>query len=450
MDATLEADLNPSEISLGELIARTRSGSRSWVKYLKHYRAVLNAPHRVDGPDINEAIKAWTFVTLDDFPAQVTDASEVEMWENSFKAEYLQGLIDKQMPNFVIAAQSHLGTHTAKVPNPSAGGPGGLIFDDALFFEAAKLPFVSSASANVRQRLGAAGNAAQARAQRFLCGRFLIAGELVDVSRNIADKGIIYAAMIAIGFAKGDMDDLAVILSDRMNAPKLEEPGHFTKGVIWPTDEGDVVITPVHPYAMHVELAARIKERVAKGSRISNTHIVVGGLKPQNAGMVNSDMGGRHRLLFSIPPQTASSAARSIFRMAATGNIPFSGIGKSHPASVGFKATVSNVSWDNDAARDKLDRQIAALIHIAISQHVDASEAIRSGQGDPAKALAALDEPTRVLLTEGFDSIADGKDDLIKNLADHVASMVDIATDAALNRRIRDNAERILSETFKG
>ena len=450
MDPTAATEVNPSKMSMDEVLAGTRSSAKGWVGCLKHYRSVSNAPFVVRRSKIEDAMRLWCLATLDAFPQTTTEASEKAMWDNSFSDEHLRQLILKETPNFKVAARDHLGTHTAKVPNPIVSGPGGLIRNEEIFGEAARLPFVSSASINVRQRMGAAGNAAQGRAQRFLCGRFLIDGEAVDASRNISEKGVVYEAMVAIGFDRLEVEDISNILAARMSQPESGEPGQFAKGLIWPVDEGDVVITPVHPYAMHVELAARIKDRVAKGKRISNTHVVVGGSKPQNAGLVNSDMGGRHRLLHSFPPKVASRGSRSLFRMLATGKIPFGRVGKGHPAVADFRDVANKLDWVNESARQRLDRCIGVLVSIVISPYVEVADAWAS-EGRDRRVLAGLPEGARRLISDGFDGLRDCREEFMDELVGHVAVLPHgVAFDQAMNRRAVIVAESIVSRIFKG
>lgn len=449
---TIEADIepNPSVANIRQGFAVTRSHPKDFGKFLKIYKSVNNAPFVLDADDVAASLRILILSHFEAYPASLNEAAEKVMWERSEDRDYFAELVAKESGNLLIAAEGHLGTHTAKVPNPGVTGPGGLFADKAVFDAASHGAHVSSATFSAKQKIGAAGNAAQGKAQRFLASRVLIGSEMIDVSEDISQKGAIFAAMLEIGFEREVLDELSEVLTSRMSGLGDTTPGLNAKGLIWPTDEGDVVITPVHSYAMHVELTARIKQRIADPAcKIPWTHIVVGGTKPQNAGLINSDMGGWHRLLKSRPPHVGNSSRRKLFRIAKTGEIPLAELTSASPAVKGFLRTANAVWENNDVARMRLENSIASLVRIAIIPLMEASSldaAILNG--DEFKKVS---KPLRDLLIRGFRNVND-RSELVRNTADGVIDQIPAGVEFsdALRRLFYIAAEDVLAAQFKG
>jgi hypothetical protein len=449
MNDTTSTDANPFAGTIEEGFAATRNGSKDYSKFLKSYRSVNNSPFLFSS-DVKASLRVLMLAHFEVFPPSMNEAAEAVMWERSEDAEYFAGLIEKETKNLLIAARDHLGTHTAKVPNPGVTGPGGLFADADVFAAAAGLAFVSSATFSARQRLGAAGNAAQGKAQRFLASRIKIGDQVFDVSESIASKGVIFDAMHELGFAADAIEELSEILSGRIDGTIGDTtPGQGAKGLIWPTADGDVVITPVHSYAMHVELAARIKERTSPLRRIERTHVIVGGTKPQNAGLVNSDMGGWHRMLVSRPPEVASVEDRAAERVARTGKIDLATIRRD--AEVARKLSyLIRAHWkQNDSSRREMDAATASLVRIALHPWVDLAEGY--DEGLRGERFFRLDPLLTELFSVGFDRMPRSTE-VVDRIVAHVVEAADIGADLddALRRRIVLVTEPILSKAFKG
>jgi CRISPR-associated protein (Cas_Csy1). len=448
MTTHIESESNPYGMDILQGFAATRPEPKGYAKFLKIYKSVTNAPFKFDASNIADSLRILMLAQFETYAASITEKVEAEMWERSEDRGYFRTLIDGEQANLLIVAEKHVGTHTAKIPNPSVSGPGGLFANPEVFSAASKGTFVSSATFASRQSIGAAGNAAQGKAQRFLASKVRIGDQIVDVSVDIASKGVIFDAMLALGFTREFMDELSNILAGRLDGTIGDTtPGQFAKGLIWPTDEGDVVITPVHSYAMHVELAARIKERVSEGRRINWTHIVVGGTKPQNAGLVNSDMGGWHRLLKSYPPKVGSRSLRSAVRISKTGDISLNELSPSSPLVKEFEKIVKATYENNDATRTRLNEVICSMIRIAIIPLVEASHLGSALRGNEFRKLSPV---VKDLLLKGFNRMDDQKE-AVRIVVDAVTPRLSISKlDDGMRRLFNIAAEEILYSNFKG
>lgn len=446
-DPEIESIPLPTDILQG--FRATRKDPKGFVKFLKIYKNVNNAPFVFDADDIPSSLRVLVLSHFEAYPASMNEAAERTMWERSEDADYFAALLEKESQNLLTVADSHLGTHTAKVPNPGVTGPGGLFADKAVFAAASTGAHVSSATFEAKQKVGAAGNAAQGKAQRFLASRVQIGERIVDVSDDIASKGVIYDSMGMIGFDPAVLIELSGLLEARLAGTGDSTPGLNAKGLIWPTEDGDVVITPVHAYAMHVELAARLKARKSNDSHISTTRIVVGGAKPQNAGLVNSDMGGSHRLLKSRPPAIGDSAQRRLFRISKTGEIP---VGELTPTSIPMKEFIASAKavWSNNAAaRAKLERHVVSLVRISVIPLVEAS--LVDARLLEGKEFQKLSKFLRDLLVIGFDRM-ENRSEAVRYVSDRVIDQIpDVLEWSDALRRLFDIAsEHILSTHFKG
>lgn len=449
MNDITDTGLNPSSLDIVQGFAATRSTSKDYSKFLKSYRSVNNSPFRISS-DVTASLRILALAHLEVFPASMNEAEEAKMWARSEDQTYFAGLIEKETKNLLVAARDHLGTHTAKVPNPSVTGPGGLFADAGVLSEASRHAFVSSASFNARQRVGAAGNAAQGKAQRFLASRIKVGNDIVDISESIASKGAVYNSMIELGFDPTAVSELAEILRGRMDGTVGDTtPGSGTKGLIWPTDEGDIVITPVHSYAMHVELAARIKARHDGNRSIDHTHIVVGGTKPQNAGLINSDMGGWHRMLISKPPEVSSIEERTALRVAKSGTIKLSTLNSNSDLVTDFRALLDARWINNDQARKSLDKAIASMIRISIIPLLSVQEL---GQETlSSEAFQTLSTAVHELFKIGFERMS-RQTEILDMISKHIITETDLGSDVddALRRRFVTVAVPILEKAFKG
>jgi len=380
----------------GEFYINSRADKKDYGNNLKKFKDIRNSPFVLTSENIKEGVAVVLQACLDSFPVAMNEKASDELHDRSSFSD-ISGLIEKEVANFKTVAKDHIGTHTGKIPNPSVSGPGGLLYDKDIFAKASELSFVSSASINAGQRIGAAGNAAQNRAQRFLCVTFLLDGQPVSVFEDVSSKGAIYSTLIELGFPQKDLEEISEIIRLRFSSSNSETPGFYSKGLIWPTDEGDVVITPVHPYAMALEMHSRFKGRVAEGHSIKNTWIKIGGTKPQNAGLVNNDLGGTHRLLESVPPKRQSRHVRLAFRAGASKALPFATVGRSHPIMKALIAAITD-GRVNDEMKQKQQNAIARLVSISLQPWVEFAELVQSGDKIAIRSLEKLKGGQRKLI----------------------------------------------------
>jgi hypothetical protein len=446
--STTEAS-KPSARDIQQGFDATATSPEGYLEFLKGYRSVKAAPFEM-GDDIVRSLRALVLAHFEVFPVTKTSAAEAAMWSRSRDADHFAAMVTREQPNLVIAARDHLGTHTAKIPNPSVTGPGGLFSDADVFAAAGGTSFVSSATFQSRQRIGAAGNAAQGKAQRLLASRLVFRGEIIDVSRSIAEKGVVYDAMLELGFDPSLILELSEILDGRL-AGRIgdDTPGQYAKGLIWPTDLGDMVITPVHCYAMHVEFAARRLARIAANARLDTTHVVVGGSKPQNAGLINSDMGGWHRMLRSVPPEVRSDVDRVLSRSTPTSKFRFGYIGKQDKASVEFSKAVEATWRNNDAGRKALDRRIDALARQAVSPLYDVYIECCDDAYFLVSAKERLPTAVRELVVAGFAGVEDDVA-LVNDVIAHIEASATLSLDDALRDRFRDVVSDVFADLFEG
>lgn len=434
----------------GEFYLNSLAGNKYENNYgdnLKKFKDIRNSPFVLSSKNINEGVAVVLQACLDNFPASMNEVASDELFARSSFGD-IKELIQKEIGNFKTVAKDHIGSHTGKIPNPSVSGPGGLLYDKEIFAKASELSFVSSASINAGQRIGAAGNAAQNRAQRFLCVTFKIDGEAVSVFEDISKKGVIYGALLELGFPVSDLDEISEIISNRFSSSNTEAPGQYSKGLLWPTEDGDIVITPVHAYAMALEMSSRFKARVAAGHNLKNTWIKIGGTKPQNAGLVNNDMGGVHRLLKSAPPKSLSKATRMSFKVGATKTLPFTTIGTSHPVMKTLIATLADPRL-NDQLKEKQEKTIKRLVRIVLQPWLEFASLVKEGDQQALRSLENL-HPTQRMLLDGKLSEVKPADlaEMLKNVTDHVMGLKHGMGGDSYRDQVKTAAVEIFKEKF--
>lgn len=408
--------------TVAQLRDQALSEPENFVKHMRHFRDVKNAPFVTSVDGLEEALQFVVFCQFASIPPQVNQQVNLEFYERFNASGNLFTMIEGQSKNLIVAAESQVGTHTAKIPNPSVESPSALFANSEVFEAAVSSHYVSTASVKSSQRIGAAGNAAQGKAQRLLATRLDIDGVLTDVAEDIAAGGKVCQALARIGFQDETLNGIAKIMNARM-AGDVEQntPGVGTKQLIWPTDEGDVVITPVHPYAMHVELARRLERRRETGSRIRTTFVTVGGSQPQNAGLVNGDMGGRHRLLIGIPPQVEGVESRTVYRDVVRGEI---GYGKpSTDASISFLKLLKMTERDNRESRKALESAIRKMVVGIAMPFIRFRDASWQDGIDPNQI--AFPRWAAPLIRDGYEGLTDKRKDLIEDVVDKVLEAVD-------------------------
>lgn len=444
---TKEQEFSPLSNCAGGFYINSRENSVNYAENLKKFKDIRNCPFVLDSKLIKEGVAVVLQACLDAFPKVMNQTASDEIYARSSFSD-IQKLIEGEVENFKTVARDHIGTHTGKIPNPSVSGPGGLLYSAEIFKEASKLSHVSSATINAGQRLGAAGNAAQNRAQRFLSATFSIDGVPVSVFEDVGKKGQIFDALVSLGFPKSDIDEVADIINHRYSSVIDEKPGLNSKGLLWPTPHGDVVITPVHPYAMTIELSSRLKNRFAAGRIVHNTWIKIGGTKPQNAGLVNNDLGGVHRLLKSIPPKRTSRIGRLAFKAGVDKSLPFAVIGKNHPTMDLLRAVLADKRLNAELAR-KQDHAINRLVALSLYPWIEFSALVAEGDERSIAALAGIHDVQRKLLENGFKALTlDERLLLADQVADKVMKLDHGMSGDSYRNQIHNAAESFFKNQF--
>ena len=442
-----QPSFDPKLNCAGEFYINSRADKKDYGNNLKKFKDIRNSPFVLFSENLKEGVAVVLQACLDNFPAAMNEKASADLHDRSSFAD-IADLIEKEIANFKTVANDHIGTHTGKIPNPSVSGPGGLLYDKDIFAKASELSFVSSASVNAGQRIGAAGNAAQNRAQRFLCVTFLLDGQPVSVFEDISSKGAIYSTLIELGFPKNDLEEISEIIRLRFSSSNNETPGFYSKGLIWPTDEGDVIITPVHPYAMALEMHARFKGRVAEGHSIKNTWIKIGGTKPQNAGLVNNDLGGTHRLLESTPPKRQSRSARVAFIAGASKALPFAPVGRSHPVMKALIAAITD-SRLNDDMKKKQQNAVARLVSISLQPWVEFAALVKDGDKIAIRSLEKLEGAQRKLIEGRYqEASASEIAELSEMVANHVMRLEHGMSGDSYRMQVKSAAVAVFQSKF--
>jgi hypothetical protein len=436
-----------------ELRDQALADPENFVKHMRHFRDVKNAPFRTSWAELPDALGFVVFCQFASIPQPVNRQVNLDFHRLFSRGEVFKTMVADQEKNLLIAAETQIGTHTAKIPNPAVEEPSALFANGGVFKAASHSRFVSTATIKSSQRIGAAGNAAQGKAQRLLATRLEIDGEFVDVVNDIARKGPIWNALNQIGFSGVTLNALTETISERLSSAKVfATVGKGTKQLIWPTGDGDVAITPVHPYAMHVELSRRLEKRRVAGAEIKKTFTVVGGSQPQNAGLVNGDMGGRHQLLLGSPPTIESFENRSVYRDAYRGEIDFAKPGSEAIRQLAkiLKAT----HRDNRESRAALGAAIRQVIVGIAMPFIRFRDATWHDDINPEKVT--YPKWAAALLGQGYENVGERKGRLIEDVVNQVFRSIDDgllgAGDDANDLRtvVAKVADEFFTDVFKG
>ncbi|MTH95505.1 hypothetical protein [Roseibium sp. RKSG952] len=413
-----------------------------YVEFLKTFRNVRNFPYICDPNDIGGSLKPMIIGQLSGFPATINKKVAEDIKSETLRPGYLKEMIDGQTANFRIVAKNHLGTHTVKAPNPTATTPNGIFASPTVFEEARALPFASSASSKTRLTFGAAGNAGQGRAQRFLGTKLMIGDDAKNVSVCIIEKDAVFTSLLGLGFDPDLLNELSDTLRKRLSGDEDRTLGKGAKVLIWPTQNSETYITPVHPYAMHLEVGTRIKERRASGSAIKTRFIKVAGSNPLNAGLVNSDLSGTHILLDGTPPKISDRAERRFTALAHSKSLRFGKVNASHPSVKTFNE--GSKSWkNNDGIRKMLEKNLRIMTSIVVEPLATIEEGIVANNAHAKNAVEALEAPLARLVLNGFGNLEDT--DRKKVVAKLVGALDAIPGKPEFDDPMTQRAERVVA-----
>ncbi len=249
-------------------------------------------------------------------PAQMKAEAKAAFLDGLFDPEEAAALLEKAARSMVVACAGGIGTHNLKVPNPLVSGKGGVFMNDGIRRRAAALPFVSSATVRCRKGCNGAGNAADMPAMRLLTTRFEYGGAVLDLVDALTQDGEVAAALVARGLPRDAAEAMRDVLRARMRGPDVDLVHPLLKTLYEPMGPDAIAadsyraLTSLQSNGLGVELAARLNERRAAGRIIRTRDTRVGSGKPQNAGMLMLDLGGRHAHLVGWPPARLGGSGR--------------------------------------------------------------------------------------------------------------------------------------------
>jgi hypothetical protein len=337
----------------------------------------LNSPFKASEETLESSLAILTLACYTKFPESgINDKFSYIAWKNS-DLSIVSSYLKEGFNKLLLVASAQIGTHTGKIPNPAVS-LAKVNYKADVFEAAGALPYLSSASIRECGFDGANGNATEGKPQRFLLTQLSINDRTMSIKDWIIDRGVLYDALVKIGCDKDDVELLAKELEQSRNSEN-DGPPRLSKFLIWPCGEQDVLITPVHAYAMTVAVHNRFdrydrapdinevkEEDVVPFSRvrreIKNSYYKVGGGSPQNSGLITSVLNGTQRVFKSFPPKLNGKYDDIIRKAVNTGELKLSHVSENHDAVVNFIEALLHDKqnrFQGDKKRRSLDRIIA-------------------------------------------------------------------------------------------
>lgn len=367
---------------------------------------------------------------------------------NTNDADWFSDLIRRQETNLVSAARD-IGTHTAKIPNAAVQGPSGLFPSLRLLEEASGGDFMSSFTICADRKVGAAGDASRTRSYRLLAMRFMVDGEVVALADDIRRDGLISRALIELGFSPQVIAEIRSIISTECDLEGgVDQVDGAAKVLMWPLGDDDYVgITPVHSYAMHIEITKRLKKIRAAEGWIKTRDINVGGSKPQNAGLVNSALGGRHPHLTGYPPEIPTEGATLVWMIRKGHDILVSDTPQTREVAVKFAEVAKDDDWNNDRARVVLRDCIESMTEDCLGNVLELRTLVDSDAWGPMLTPMIEELPAWMVATVNgalIDQSADVIDDAAEHVTATIITMIGTARNGEANGVDADTALRSL------
>ena len=203
---------------------------------------------------------------------------------------------------FLAVAQNGLHEFNTKIPNANNSS---LPLFRTLRPEGASSSYVSSLTTQTMKRFGSVEGAAVSFAQKILSHQFLLDDEFTCIGVEMTSDCLIRRTLIDMGLPEDIALKIGDAIGQNMASPNKEAVPRFAKQTFFPCGQGQyVVITPVHHTGFSEEYHRRLNQIVASpNQRISFRPTHVAGANPINGGLLNSELGGRHRHLLSLPPK---------------------------------------------------------------------------------------------------------------------------------------------------
>jgi hypothetical protein len=314
-------------------------------------------------------------------------------------------LTEKEGTDLLTVVSRRLGTHSDKIPD--AGRGNGPFWGNPL---TTTLPFACGVVTG--RTIAGGGNAADLPMIRLLSRRIRVDDIDETVLDNVLRGGIFAKALESLGLAQDVLGQVRIAARKVMAGPDATVDASGPKLVIVPYGTGEdayVQLTPCHSHSLLVALKDRIKQRQAQGQKITTRTFIVGGSKPGNAGLLNSDIAGRNIILTGFPPASLDlkDLRRSLFVVQKRGTLlrdPFSDTMK-------VVAEFGSDEWRNNALNR---RRYHAALHEAASEilrNVESLANLREAGLTPDDVTSSSE---KALIQSGWEGLRDDHREAIR------------------------------------
>jgi hypothetical protein len=307
-------------------------------------------------------------------------------------------LPEKAGADLLTVVSCRLGTHSDKIPD--AGRGNGPFWGNPL---TTTLPFACGSVTG--RTIAGGGNAADLRMIRLLSRRIRVDTVDETVLDNVLRGGIFATALESLGLAQDVLEQVQIAARKAMDGPDATVDASGPKLVIVPYGSGEdayVQLTPCHSHSLLVALQDRIRQRRAQGQKITTRTFVVGGSKPGNAGLLNSDIAGRNIILTGFPPASLDfkDLRRSLFVVQKRGTL----LRDPSPDTMKAVAEFGSDEWRNNALNRR--RYHAALHEAAgeILRNVESLADLREAGLTPDDVTSSSE---KTLIQSGWEGLRD-------------------------------------------
>ncbi len=203
---------------------------------------------------------------------------------------------------FLRVAKKGFHEFNTKIPNASNDGKS--LFR-TIKKEYSYQPFVTSRTVNTTKKYGSVDNAALSFAQKILSHQFILDGEFKCIGIELTTDSLVRKTLIKMGLPEKITKKIGMVIQDNIESPNKDDIHRFSKQIFFPCDNGQyIVVTPVQHTGLSEEFHRRITRIMVDPNKfIAFRNTFVAGANPINAGLLNSELGGRHKHLLAIPPK---------------------------------------------------------------------------------------------------------------------------------------------------
>lgn len=453
---TINKTFDPSQYSMSELLSHVESSFDGFAAIRSFFKNITNSPFQAEQSCLRQAVELLivaNMISQSHYKPEMQQVGEQQRKlppeEQAWRAFQVLGVktvLAAQVNNLRISA-TQMGTHTAKSPNTAAAGRTSFFADPAIVEAAKNSPLVSSMSTWAKLRVGGGGNAAQNGTTGFLMMSLRVDDEIINVADSIRTKGEIFTILEELGIDRADLNQMSDSLQAQFALPDEEPLGDNIKCLLWPTGDGRYhQISPVHPFAMHVEVMERLSRRTGEGKRIPTNNIKIGGANPQNSSVVNSKYQGVHRLLKSVPPKVVEGAEQKTFKLKMKDALSPARIGEADSVLKDLEKKLKRPNT-NAQLRAAIDRLIRKLVVRASAPYLEARAILSDNVGQEIELISNLDVDSRQLLLDGY-TVMTNRDYFHRSIAKHAMGRLP-ESDAIVNA-FRRVANEFLAACFQG